>query len=434
MIPELAAAAQRIRYQDLPEAAQAKLRLLILANLCVAVAGVSGVKLPRPEAATEGYFLFGGGHTARAEEAAWFNAAVMHARTQDDFHPVGNLHLATVILPAAMAAAEREGSGGLALLDAVATGYTVTVALSRPGSVITTPKGLRSTGIYTPFGATAAVGRLLGLDRAQLESALAITASLACGLTQCWADGSDEWQLHVATAAQTGLRACGLAAQGFVGGRHALDGKAGFFSAFLGQQVAFADIEPDLTGGAPITETIMKRYPVSGICQPLTFLTERMMCQHRIDPAAIEAVRINMNPFEMRYSGTLNKGPYRSFSDVLMSAAYCCAAVLQRGALQFDDLMQLQDPERDRLIAATEIEDDASLPKMSARLQLRLRDGGVVEDEVRDAGDLVGVSRFNVDDWGAALWGDAAEYARCRDAVEALPEGKASALLATLRA
>ena len=308
----------------------------------------------------------------------------------------------------------------------------VAVALSRPNSVVTTPKGLRSTGIYTPFGATAAVGRLLGLSEAQMASALAITASLACGLTQCWADGSDEWQLHVATGAETALRTCELAQHGFVGGRHALDGKAGLFNAMVGQQTAFATVAHDLRDGGAITETIMKRYPVSGICQPLTFLSERMASSGRIDPARITGIKIEMNPFEMRYSGTLNKGPYHSFSDVLMSAAYCCSAVLDRGSMQFDDLMSRGDPARDRLIAMTEVTDDPALPKMSARLHVTLADGTVVSDEVRDIGDTVSVSWSEVDEWGAKLWGSQQGYARCRDVIKSLERGSGADLLATL--
>jgi 2-methylcitrate dehydratase PrpD len=432
MIADFARAAAKIRYAGLSGEAQSKLRLLLLANLCVAMAGVPNVKLPRP-AAGERHLLFGGGGAARPGDAAGFNAAIMHARTQDDFHPVGNLHLATVIIPATLAAAEETPCSGATLLDAIAAGYMVAVSLSRPGSVITTPKGLRSTGIYTPFGATAAVARVMGLDEAQTASALAITASLACGLTQCWTDGSDEWQLHVATAAETGLRACQLARNGFVGGRGALDGRAGFFNAFIGKQIAFADIAQDLAGGRAITETIMKRYPVSGICQPLTFLTERMVVQHRIESPRIAAVRIGMNPFEMRYSGTLNKGPYHSFSDVLMSAAYCCSAVLQRGSMQFADLLHPGEPERDRLIGATEIAEDPGLPKMSARVQILFRDGSEVTDEVRDIGDTVSISWSDVDAWGTPLWGDRDRYERARAAIEGLEQSQAADLLAVLR-
>lgn len=414
MIDKLARAASAIRYAELEDVAKDRLKLLILANLCVAQAGVPDVKLPRPEPGP-GHFLFGGSSTPRASDAAGFNAAVMHAPTQDDFHPVGNLHLATVIIPAVLAAAETMNCPGERTLDAVATGYMVAVALSRRASSISTPKGLRSTGLYTPFGATAAVGRLLGLDEGQMASALAITASLACGLTQCWADGSDEWQLHVATAAETGLRACSLTQHGFVGGHHALDGKAGLFNAMLGKQIAFADMAHDLTGGAAIMETIMKRYPVSGICQPLVFLAERMVTRHKIDPATITAVNIEMNPFELRYTGTMNKGPLRSFSDVLMSAAYCCSAVLNRGSLQFDDLMQQGNSGIHKLIAMTEVTEHPALPLMSARLRIIRRNGPALTDEVRDAGDIVSIAWTDVDEWGARLWGSLAGYARCRD-------------------
>ena len=221
MIDALAARLAQVRYSSLSQAAQERLLLCILANLSVAVAGPASTRLPVPPSAAQGHLLFNGLHTAAPREAAFWNAAAMHARTQDDFHPVGNLHLGTVVIPAAIAAAESCMASGEALLDAVATGYAAGVALSRSMSAHTTPRGLRSTSLYAPFGATAAVARLAGFDAARLGNALALTASLGAGTTQCWVDGSDEWQLHVARAADAGLLAVDLTTAGVRGGKHA---------------------------------------------------------------------------------------------------------------------------------------------------------------------------------------------------------------------
>lgn len=86
-------------------------------------------------------------------------------------------------------------------------------------------------------------------------------------------------------------------------------------------------------------------------------------------------VTISINSFEMRYPGTLNKGPFRSFSDVLMSAAFCSASVLACGRFDFNDMFNFRRQDRDRLIDATEVRDDSSLPTLSCRIELQLKDG-----------------------------------------------------------
>src|SRR3954453_16065482 len=55
--------------------------------------------------------------------AAFVNAAASHVIETDDVHRTGLLHPAVVVIPAALAMAEREGSSGRDLLTAVAVGY-----------------------------------------------------------------------------------------------------------------------------------------------------------------------------------------------------------------------------------------------------------------------------------------------------------------------
>ena len=246
MIGQVGQAIAAVSWAKLSPAAREKLKHCIIANFSVAIAGLPFVRLPEPAAAREGgHFLFSGRRAAVARDAAFWNAAVMHARTQDDFHPIGNLHAATVLFPAAMAAAETSGASGEQFLDALVAGYAAAAGLSCAFSPLTTPKGLRSTGLYSPFGAAAAAGRLAGLDAAAIGNAIALSASIAGGLTQCWVDGSDEWQLHVAQAAANGMLAVDLTRAGVRGGEHALDGKAGFFHAHTGVIPKFENIAKD---------------------------------------------------------------------------------------------------------------------------------------------------------------------------------------------
>jgi len=269
MIEEISRRVASLSLDGLGEAARSRMALCLLANLAVGVAGVRHCVLPPPARGAGAYGLLSGGRAADARPAAFWNAAAMHARTQDDFHPVGNLHIGTVVIPALMAVADETELSGRAFLEALAAGYMVATGLSRSASPRTTPRGVRSTGLYAPFGATAAVAKARGYGHDTTASALALTTVFAGGTTQAWLDGSDEWQLHPVHAAETGLRACELAARGVRGGTHALDGKAGFFNALHGEPVTFDEIAADFDPSAALEESVIKRYPVSGICRPV---------------------------------------------------------------------------------------------------------------------------------------------------------------------
>lgn len=435
MIAALADRLAAVRWRALDEAAQRALLLCLLANLSVAIAGPRHTRLPEPPAAP-GHLLFSGRRTASARDAAFWNAAAMHARTQDDFHPLGNLHLGTVIIPAALAMAERYEASGERLLDALAAGYAAAVGLSRSLSAHTTPRGLRSTGLYAPFGAAAAAATLANADAPMLGNALALVASMACGTTQCWIDGSDEWQLHVAHAADAGMIAVDLTQAGVRGGAHQLDGNAGFFRAFAGFVPSAETVLADADPARAILETVVKRYPVSGICQPVVLAAERMARRLPAAVAEIRRARIDMTPFELRYPGTLNKGPFKSFSDVLMSAAFCMSSVLANGRLAFDDLLQLDRPDRDRLIACTEVVPDETLGTLSCRVTVELGNGTTVVEEVRDGGKELELNWNTVDDWARALWLEGgrsgAAYDRARDVILDLPRRPAADLIAAL--
>lgn len=424
MIRDIAQRVVGLSLDDLTPLARERLELCLLANLSVGLAGVPYCRLPCPEAPGGRYPLLSGAGASDPRAAAFYNAAVMHARTQDDFDPIGNLHAGTVIIPAVLAVAEDTELSGKKFLEAIAAGYMVAIGISRFLSPKTTPRGIRSTGYYAPFGATAAVAKARGLDATLTGHALALTTVFAGGTTQAWLDGSDEWQLHVANAAETGIKAVDLALAGVLGGEHALDGPAGFHTSLLGERVSFDMIAADFDPSRALEESVIKRYPVSGICQSLVLAAERVR-KKIADPAAITRIRVEMNPFEMGYPGTLNRGPaFHAFGERLMSAPFCAAAVIARGALQFPDFHGAADSVRDTLLPIVDVVADPERPMLSARILVTMQDGRVETGETRDSRAEVRLDWTTITDWGQTLWkeggrdGDAFET--CAQAIRAL--------------
>lgn len=424
-----------VSWRALGEAARRKLLLCLYANTAVGVAGRSAMRLPRP-AAGPGHLLLDGGGTPGTREAAFYNAALMHARTQDDFHPIGNLHIATCVLPAILAEAERRASPGEAFLDAMAAGYAAAAGFSRQFSPVSSPRGLRSTSLYSALGAAAAVARLRGQNAQGIGNTIGLAAQSAFGTTQCWRDGSDEYQLHAANAAAQAISCAELTDAGVRAGAGALDGPSGFYPGLLGRTPRLEEIAGDFAADAAIVETVLKRYPVSGICQPVVHLSAKLAPQ--LAGRRVERVQVEMNEFEMNYPGTLNAGPeFRSFSDRLMSARFCAASVLAAGRFDFDRFIQPLAPEVARLVAATDVRAGADLGTLSCRVAITLADGTVLRGELRDGGNELAMNWDTIGDWCAELWTAGgrtrADSDAARDAVMALPGTPFVALRRTLR-
>ena len=93
-------------------------------------------------------------------------------------------------------------------------------------------RGWHITSTCGVFGATAAAGKILGLNAKQFVHAFGIAATQAAGLVEVL--GSMARVLNAGFAARNGLAAALLAAQGFEGPARPLEGLRGFVNVFGG--------------------------------------------------------------------------------------------------------------------------------------------------------------------------------------------------------
>jgi 2-methylcitrate dehydratase PrpD len=82
------------------------------------------------------------------------------------------------------------------------------------------------------FGATAAPGKLLGLNVQQVVDALGIAFSQAAGNRQCIVDGALTKRLQAGQAASSGVFAAIMAGEGFTGAHDVFLGRFGFFELY----------------------------------------------------------------------------------------------------------------------------------------------------------------------------------------------------------
>ena len=163
------------------------------------------------------------------EVAALVNGALSHIVEMDDVERESVTHPGAVVVPAALAVAERVGASGLELLAAVVAGYEIMV---RVGAALGAEHyyHFHNTSTAGVFGAAAAAGWLLDLDRDRLVWALGNAGTQASGLWQFNDEGALTKPLHPGRAAANGVLAATLSRLGLTGARHILEGERGFFA------------------------------------------------------------------------------------------------------------------------------------------------------------------------------------------------------------
>lgn len=230
---QLAAFLADLRYEQLNHAVLAKTEDLYLDWLGSALASHDRHPIPLFERyaqamgpATGNAKILVSGKTTSPYFAALVNGASSHLVEQDDLHNSSVLHPATVVFPAALAAAQDLGCSGQELILAAVAGYEAGIRigefLGRSHYTI-----FHTTATVGTLAAAVSVGKLLKFDREQFINLLGTAGTQAAGLWEFLRDAADSKQLHTAKAAADGLLAAYLTAEGLSGARNILEGDQG---------------------------------------------------------------------------------------------------------------------------------------------------------------------------------------------------------------
>ena len=236
------------RFEDLPPEMVTRTKQHMLDTFGATLAGSAAaeprdlLKILSADTAQGTVPVWGTAQALGSRDAAFVNGVAAHALELDDAG--GCDHSGAVVLPAAMAvlakAAAWRGQAvtGRDLLTAVALGYDVgrRVLEACGGYSPHNGKGWHSTATCGTFGAAAAAAHLLRLDAAQTTAAFGHAASFSGGLWAFIHDASQTKRLHTGRAAEGGLTAAMLAAQGISGASQVFeDVWGGFFNAFAAE-------------------------------------------------------------------------------------------------------------------------------------------------------------------------------------------------------
>lgn len=321
------------RYADLPCAAVGAARSAILDTLGVGIGGSSEPMAPvladLQAAGMAEARVWGNGRRMPAAGAAMCNAYQVHNAEFDCLHEQAVVHALTVVLPAALAAAERKkGVSGEELITAVVLGVDVAAGLGAAAET-----GLRFFRPATAgcLGAAAAAGKVMGLDHAGMVNALSIAYGQACGTMQAHAEGSGLLAMQMGFNARNAIVACDLAARGFTGPKDVLEGAYGYFRLFEAAGSP-ARVAAELGRRWFITELAHKPYPCGrathGIIEACLMLRRR----HALDAGTVSRVSARVPPLTLRLVGR----PSRAEMDAnyaRLCAPYVAASALLMGRL-----------------------------------------------------------------------------------------------------
>lgn len=371
-------------FEAIPPDVVARAKVSLAHNLAMAIAGrarervgVAAAKQFWAEPA-EASLLHDGTRVSVAA-AALANAALMHARSQDDTHPGSTSHPGGAVMPAALAVAELQGASGRDFLAAVILGYEALFRIGRDHHEAITARGFRAAGVLGSFGAAAACSKLLALSGDETAHALGLVAHLAGGLSQVWREGSDEWPFQLGFAAQNGITAARLAMAGATAGREILEGKGGFFRAYAGDTAANDRSFAPQWGMRDVT---VKAFPVCAILQGPLHATLRLARARNIDAAQVSGVALVLNPYEADYPGVDNAGPFVSNTATKMSAQFSLAVALIDRRLTMDDLYRFGDAGVCEFAKRVSVVRDTTMEMRQSRVRVALADGTVLEDGI----------------------------------------------------
>jgi 2-methylcitrate dehydratase PrpD len=244
--------------------------------------------------------------------AAMANGASAHGIEMDDTHSGGSIHLGATMYSAALALAETmPETSSDAFLTAVVAGFEAAARIA----MAVQPKEHYALGFHmTPtcgvFGAAITSAKLLGLTAEQTLAAVGIAGSMAAGSMEFLADGAWTKRIHPGLAAQNGIHAALLAAEGFTGPLRILEGRDGFLHGYSRNPVPDR-LAAKLGESFEILHTAVKphaccRYMQGPIDAVLAILREHNLDAsqiHRIEVAVLEAGwGIVAEPREKKYN------------------------------------------------------------------------------------------------------------------------------------
>ncbi len=321
-----------------------------------------------------------------AANAAMINGTTAHGEDFDNTFEGCPVHWGAVIVPAVLAAAEAHNLTGPQMLVGLAVGGELMCRLGLLAQKGVHAAGFHPTAVLGAMGATAGVAAALRFRPEQTANALGIAGSMASGIIEYLADGSWTKRMHAGWAAQSGLRAAGMAKAGFTGPATVFEGTHGLLHGFAPSIAPDYEIlRGELGETWHVARTAFKPYACGTMTQPFIDCARRLA--ERVDAADIVSMHCRVG------EGTVHRlwepidlkrkppNPYAA----KFSTPYCIAVGFVRGNAGLAEFTNeaVNDPAVLELASRVsyEIDPDDEYPRnYSGYIAATLTDGTTVEE------------------------------------------------------
>jgi 2-methylcitrate dehydratase PrpD len=308
-----------LRYDDLPPAVVDRAKGVTLHSLVSVLLGSQSrdgqqaVKLITEEetGVKNGATIMVDGTRVTRGGAAFANAEMAMAGGKwDTFRML--THPGTSIMPGAFVAAETAGVSGKDFITGVAAGYEVMERMAADFIPTVMARGFHAGVVFGIFGPAVAAAKMLRFTEDQVNSTIALCASLAAGNLEGARSGGRA--LREGAAVRNAMLAVALAQRGHAGGETVLEGDAGFYHAYAGNnrgrltysfvgdtQTSLDKITADLGKTWMFLETLYRIYFTAGYNIAHVDVTAKLCEEHDIRYEDVDRVEAVVNWLETQY-------------------------------------------------------------------------------------------------------------------------------------
>jgi 2-methylcitrate dehydratase PrpD len=378
----LADFAASLKYGDIPDETREYCKDVLLDTLACAIAGHQGeethqlASLACALAQSDESTVIGGDRLSLAG-ATMLNGYLITAVTMCDAHRPTLSHVTPEVVPPALAIAERDALSGRELLIALAAGFEVT---TRVGIGSDYPalraRGWHGPGVFGPFGAAAAVGRLLRLSPQTMAKAFGLAGSQSAGTFAAW--GTPTVKFHQCRGALSGLLAALLAEQDFLATREFLTARdGGLYNSYSNGGRPEAAVA-DLGKRWELEEIALRLWPSAASIQGMITAMFDMVEKHDIDGGQVKQLRIGLSRFVFDLHGIF--ASYNGKFEALLSAHYVAAAILHDRELTLAQFQpaRYDDPKLRAFAQRIEVRVDPALSGVQAVVDIDTADGKTI--------------------------------------------------------
>ncbi len=386
----------RTSFEDIPREVRDKSKWAILDGVAASFAGIphevgktiiSFVKdLGGKPVAT----ILGDGHRTSAPWAAYANGTLVHAVDYDDVNTHLGGHPTAPVLAATLAAGEQAGVSGKEILLAFILGVETECKIGFAVNETHYNLGWHPTATLGTFGATAACGKILKLNREQMLMALGIAGSEASAIKQNF--GTMTKPLHVGQTAKNGVLAAYLASRGWVADREILEGRVGFCNLFAGQgKYDLAKMTESLGRPFDILEPGIqaKKYPCCGSTHPSLDAILQLLKEQPFKADEVEKLECEVHPDRVHV--LVHPDP-KDGLEGKFSLEYCLARAILNGKISIADFEdeRVKEERVRSFLSRIKASKNPSLERWGVRIQVKLKDGRTLKAEGTRSEGLTG--------------------------------------------